>query len=817
MDPPARSRLRIARLRSSGWLTLTLLAVLWSAVPALAAGPTFAPAERLARAQRLREALVVKRRHADDLLARPDVVGVGAALDAAGQPVIRVLTARPGPLDLPARLDGMQVRARVSGRIYALRGVTCEVGGDGVCESFERWPLPVPIGVSVGHPSITAGTIGARVSDGVDVFALSNNHVLAASNGGSVGDAALQPGTFDGGSLAAGDAIGTLFDFEPILFCEAWPFLCSQSNTFDAAIALTSPSQLGFATPAGEYGSVPGYGAPNPSIHPAYGDPAVFGDEDLSQLQQLAVQKHGRTTGLTSGTIDAVGVTVDVCYDEACTLVARFDDQLSIPGAFSAGGDSGSLVVSDDALHQPVALLFAGSDTESLVSRIDLVLDRFGVTIDDGGTTEPVVDAAISAFAAPPYALPGVATTIPVTVRNAGTEPLPAFDVIFSDVTESTQATLSAPALAPAAQAQLDFAWTPLALGSHQLQAALQLVDDDPGNDQAAAQVDVVAEAPGIALRSWTGIARTDAWTTVFLDQDYGDQMAVVCTPLYDIAALGPMVARVRNAAGNHFDVGLGRPWYGAFPGDDGAAEVHCVAARVGVYDAADAGVAIEVVRLDGFAGKDDTTSWQGQARSYAHAYTQPVVVGQVISPDDGGLPGDIGVWSTFWARGATSFDPPSAAQLFVGRQTAEDPTVRGPETLAYIVLEAGSGLLDGVAYVAGLGVESVRGVEDSPPYTYALPSFLGSATAALASPAGMDGLEGGWPILYGANAVQPSQLGLAIEEDWWWDPERSHTTEQVSYVVFGTRKASSHCGLGIELALVLPLVAALRRRRAGA
>lgn len=809
MDRPVRSPLRIA-----GWLALALLAVAGSAVPTLAAGPPFDPAERLERAQRLREALVVKQRHAADLLARPYVVGVGAALDADGRPVIRVLTAQPGPPDLPARLDGMQVLTRVSGRIHALRGVTCEAGGDGVCESFERWPLPVPIGVSVGHPAITAGTIGARVSNGVDVFALSNNHVLAASNQASIGDAALQPGAFDGGSVAAGDDIGTLYDFEPIFFCEFWPFLCSQSNAFDAAIALASPAQLGFATPAGEHGSAPSYGAPNSIIHAAYGDPAVFGDEDLSQLQQLSVQKHGRTTAHTTGTIDTIGLTLDVCYDEACALVARFDDQLSVPGAFSAGGDSGSLVVTDDAFRQPVALLFAGSDTESIVSRIDFVLDRFGVTIDDGGASGPIVDAALSEMAAPPYALAGVATTIPVTVRNAGTEPLPAFDVVFGDVTESMQATLSAPELAPGAQAQLDFAWTPLALGPHSIEAVLQLDDDEPGNDQAMAVVDVVVEAPGIALRSWNGTVRTDAWTTVLLDQDYGDQLAVVCTPLYDIAALGPMVARVRNAAGNRFEVGLGRPWFGAFPGDDGAAEVHCVAARAGVYSEADVGVAMEVVRLEGFAGKDDTTSWQGQARGYAHAYTQPVVVGQVISPDGAGLPGELGVWSTFWARGPTSLDPPSAAQLFVGRQTAEDPTVRTPEALAYIVIEAGSGMIDGVAYVAGLGSESVRGVDDGPPYAYALPDYLASAIAAVVSPAGMDGLEGGWPILYGADAVQPAQLGLAIEEDWWWDAERSHTTEQVAYVVFGVRRRVGRCGLGIELALVLPLIAALRRHR---
>jgi hypothetical protein len=236
------------------------------------------------------------------------------------------------------------------------------------------------------------------------------------------------------------------------------------------------------------------------------------------------------------------------------------------------------------------------------------------------------------------------------------------------------------------------------------------------------------------------------------------------------------------------------------------------MAARAGVYDAADAGVDMEVVRIDGFAGKDDTLSWQGQARSYAHAYSQPVVVGQVISPDGPGLPGEIGVWSVFWARGATSFDPPSAAALFVGRETAEDPTARSPESLAYVVLEAGQGSLGGFRFVAGVGPETVRGVGDAPPYVYPLAGGLTRAIAAVASPAGMDGLEGGWPILYGPDAVRASQLGLAIEEDWWWDDERSHTTEQVSYVVFGQRRL--RCGQGMELVFVLPLLFAARQRR---
>jgi hypothetical protein len=221
----------------------------------------------------------------------------------------------------------------------------------------------------------------------------------------------------------------------------------------------------------------------------------------------------------------------------------------------------------------------------------------------------------------------------------------------------------------------------------------------------------------------------------------------------------------------------------------------------------------MEAVRLDGFAAKDDAYGWVGESRAYAQSYAQPVVVGQVISQDAAGLPGEIGVWSTFWARGASAQDPPSASALFVGRHTGEDWTARAPETLAYVVIEAGSGKIEGQAYMAGLGAESVGGVDDAPPYVYALPSFFRATVAAVASPAGMNGSEGGWPILYGVDAVQPRELHLATEEDWYIDSERSHPSEQVAFVVFGRRPYSA-CGLGAELALALPLLAALRRRR---
>ncbi len=76
---------------------------------------------------------------------------------------------------------------------------------------------PAVGGISVGHPNITAGTLGLFVERNGGVYIKSNNHVLAAQNDASIGDATLQPGVYDGGSDPA-DKIAVLADYVPIKF-----------------------------------------------------------------------------------------------------------------------------------------------------------------------------------------------------------------------------------------------------------------------------------------------------------------------------------------------------------------------------------------------------------------------------------------------------------------------------------------------------------------------------------------------------------------------------------------------------------------------
>jgi hypothetical protein len=90
----------------------------------------------------------------------------------------------------------------------------------------------------------------------------------------------------------------------------------------------------------------------------------------------MAIKKSGRTTGFTTGEIEQVDVTVNVQYGEG--KIAMFADQL-MAGAMSQGGDSGSAVL--DESNNLVGLLFAGSDTSTIMNRIQNVFSTLGVSL----------------------------------------------------------------------------------------------------------------------------------------------------------------------------------------------------------------------------------------------------------------------------------------------------------------------------------------------------------------------------------------------------------------------------------------------------
>jgi hypothetical protein len=199
--------------RAGLMLVAVLLAACVDRSPEGFTGPTSTPSLAMSAAQGVDRAIAAQERHTAALMRIPGVVGTGVGALPNGQAVVQIFLERAGVPGLPAVLDDVPVVTRVTGMFVAFSDPT-------------KRQRPAPLGYSIGHPAITAGTLGARVVNASQqVFVLSNNHVLANSNDASIGDAALQPGPFDGG--VAADQIGTLFAFKPINFSGG-------SNTIDS-------------------------------------------------------------------------------------------------------------------------------------------------------------------------------------------------------------------------------------------------------------------------------------------------------------------------------------------------------------------------------------------------------------------------------------------------------------------------------------------------------------------------------------------------------------------------------------------------------
>ncbi len=221
-------------------------------------------------------------------------------------------------------------------------------------QAFTARERPATFGISVGHFNITAGTIGALVIDNGDgtTCLLSNNHVLADENAGAVGDAIIQPGSFDGGAPPA-DTIATLKRFV---------MLTATGNTVDAAIAEVTRDAAGglnlidqvhdniFAVPSPGHRAVGLLfaGSCNRTImspidavlnllnisFPAGPGSTVGADIGMN------VEKVGRTTEYTTSTVQEIDATISVQYDMG---VVEFDGQITTAW-MSDPGDSGSVV-----------------------------------------------------------------------------------------------------------------------------------------------------------------------------------------------------------------------------------------------------------------------------------------------------------------------------------------------------------------------------------------------------------------------------------------------------------------------------------------
>ena len=136
--------------------------------------------------------------------------------------------------------------------------------------------------------------------------------------------------------------------------------------------------------------------------------------------------------------------------------------------------------------------------------------------------------------------------------------------------------------------------------------------------------------------------------------------------------------------------------------------------------------------------------------------------------------------WSVFWASNGSRNTPPTASSLAVGKHVGEDTAItRADEVIGYLVIESGSGSVDGINFEAGVTPDNIRGIVQAAPYVNPVGAQYGTGVV---SSAGMDGGNGGWPVLYGVAPLEGGQLDLGIDEDQINDGERNHSTEQAAY-----------------------------------
>jgi hypothetical protein len=299
---------------------------------------------------------------------------------------------------------------KISGLLFGLIALIAVVGcGGGGSSTPAATPTPVPGQVFPNDeqlaqsPPVKLGTSGGNANDlGAKVCCigtlgslwtapgltspviLSNNHVMDRSDKGVAGEAINQPLQLACTPTGAAPplTVAHLTKGAPLKPIANEPGKCGTSkaplcghspSNVDAAIAEIVPGEV---EPAGNILDLGPAGATSIAAAPPSN---TLGIPTLGE----PVGKSGRTTGLTCSTISSIGTTVSIDYDATCgdaspAFASYFTGQVVINGgSFSAGGDSGSLVV-DTATARPVALLYGGSPTDTVANPIQDVITAFG-------------------------------------------------------------------------------------------------------------------------------------------------------------------------------------------------------------------------------------------------------------------------------------------------------------------------------------------------------------------------------------------------------------------------------------------------------
>lgn len=270
----------------------------------------------------------------------------------------------------------------------------------------------------------------------------------------------------------------------------------------------------------------------------------------------------------------------------------------------------------------------------------------------------------------------------------------------------------------------------------------------------------------------------------------------VVCTPhVHNNAPDRPVVVRIQNVTTTGFEAYLQNPGDLSTPVAD---DVYFFVMEQGVHD-------FDGLRAEAWTMEATVADRKGNndaiAASYQQAYSEPIVLGQVMTTNDSR-------WSVFWSRGSSRSAPPDASTLRVGMHIGEDTDhARNAETLGVIVLEAGDHTLGGVRVQAFLTDAEVGGIGtngtgvDKPEYP---DKFANPPKYVVAYQTGENGGDMGFVVFPDEDAFHANHhIHLAIDEDQINDTDRAHAVEQVFIVAFEDNPGAPS-GAGLDVLLVV-------------
>lgn len=277
------------------------------------------------------------------------------------------------------------------------------------------------------------GTLGSLVTRNGTQFILSNNHVLADSDFGTgggppSGDAISQPAIIDAPAACSTTGTKTVANLSEFFNLQTGP-----TPKVDAAIAQVVSGAVDSSGNILLLGATATNGVPDPGA-PAAGA-GITPTQAVGAPHNGLVAKSGRTTGLTCASIMATNVSGSITYTQNCdgsgtSYQVSYTGLVQVAGSdFSAEGDSGSLIVTQDTA-EAVALLFGGNGQDTIGNAIGDVLNAFpgvgnATPTFVGGATHQVIGCTLPSKPASAMqtlsvaALPGETVQKAVATRDA--------------------------------------------------------------------------------------------------------------------------------------------------------------------------------------------------------------------------------------------------------------------------------------------------------------------------------------------------------------------------------------------------------------